>query len=299
MQPMSGEAPLEPLLVERAQRGAQAVHHGRRRRVVVEPRGAPVPGELGQIEVVAPDPGRARGQHSLGPVVVRQRRQTRGTAQALLRAGDRHVDLPAVHGDLRAAERHDGVGEQQRLVTSAEARDVLQRLQHAGGGLTVDERDEPSAASLQRGLYRLRLDDASPLGLHRHDLGAAAFGDLDQQQAEAPALTDDDALARLHQRDDRGFQARAPRARHRERPLVPRLEREAAEGHDLVHDRGELGIELAEERGGHRAQHARVGRAGAGPEQDARAGDRLIGWIGRHRPLAHAPPGAKPRTAPR
>src|SRR2546430_16962309 len=36
-----------------------------------------------------------------------------------------HDALPiSVHGDLRAAERHDGVGEQQRLVTSAEARDV-------------------------------------------------------------------------------------------------------------------------------------------------------------------------------
>src|SRR3989454_12643420 len=67
----------------------------------------------------------------------------------------------------------------------------------------------------------------------------------------------------------------------------------------LVHDRGKLGIELAEEGGGHRAQHAGVGRAGAGPEQDARAGDRLTRWIGRHRLLAHASPGAKPRSAPR
>ena len=62
---------------------------------------------------------------------------------------------------------------------------------------------------------------------------------------------------------------------------VLRLEGEARQRHHLVHDHRELGIELAEERRGHGAQHARVGHGRPGTEQDARSGEEIAETIGQ------------------
>ena len=152
-----------------------------------------------------------------------------------------------------------------------QARDLLEWLEHAGRRLPVDERNDLGGPSRERRGDRVRLDDPPPLAAHGDDLGTAPLGDLDHQEPEAAALGHDDPIAGLDQRDDRGLQAGAPRARHRERALVRGLEREARELDDLAHDRRELRVELAEERRRHRAQHARIGHRGPGTEEDPHA----------------------------
>jgi hypothetical protein len=131
-----------------------------------------------------------------------------------------------------------------------QARDVRERLQHARRGLAVDGGDQLGAPPPEGRLDGLRLDDAAPLSAHGNHLGAAALGDLDEEQAEAAALCHHHAITGLHDGGDGRLQPRAPRARHRERPRVLRLEHGARQGHHLVHDGGELGVELAEERRG-------------------------------------------------
>src|SRR5262249_3180644 len=86
---------------------------------------------------------------------------------------------------------------------------------------------------------------------------------------------DDHAVARLHDRCDGGLETGAAGSRHGERASIARVEREARQLHHLVHDRGELGIELAEQGHGHRAQHARIGHRGTGAQEDARTGQEL------------------------
>ena len=75
VQTMTREAGLESFLAHDPQGLAQAVDHGRGRRVVVEARGTPVVGELAEVEVVAADLGTARADQRLGARVVRHRRQ--------------------------------------------------------------------------------------------------------------------------------------------------------------------------------------------------------------------------------
>jgi hypothetical protein len=154
-------------------------------------------------------------------------------------------------------------------VGAGEPGDLRQRLEDTGGGLAVDQRDQACAPAGQRPGDGVGLDGAPPLRADRHHLGAAALGNLDEEQAEAPALPHQHALARLHERDDGGLEPRAPGARHREGARVVRLEGEAREGHHLVHDRREGGVELAQQRRGHGAQHTRVGHGGPRPHEDA------------------------------
>src|SRR5262249_40642957 len=121
------------------------------------------------------------------------------------------------------------------------------------------------------------LDDAAPRLPHRDDLGSATLGELDEEEPEAPALADDDAIARLHQGGDRGFEPSAPGARDREREFILRLEDKARERHHLAHHRGELGIELAEEPSRHGAQDTRVGRGRPGAEENPGAWQEIAG----------------------
>ena len=277
---VAGEPGFEPLLPDGAQGLAQPVHHRGRRRVMVEAGRAPVLGDLAEVEVVTPDWAKPRRDHGLGAGVVGERREPGGTAQALLGPRDGDVDVPAVDGDLAAAQGHHAVGDEERSVGVGDARDLLEGLQHARRRLAVDHGHQLGASAGDRGRDRLGLDDPAPLAAHGDDLGPAALGDLDQEPAEAPALAHHHPVPRLDERDEGGLEPGPPRARDRERPRVRRLEHEARQLRDLAHDRGELGIELAEQRRGHRPQDARIGHRRAGPEQDARQGQHVAD--GRH-----------------
>jgi len=87
------------------------------------------------------------------------------------------------------------------------AGDVLERLQHAGGRLAVNHGHQPGRRAAQLGGQRVGLDHAAPLGAHRHHVGAATRGDLDEQESEATALADDHAVAGLDDRRDGGLEA--------------------------------------------------------------------------------------------
>jgi hypothetical protein len=157
-------------------------------------------------------------------------------------------------------------------VLAGESGDVLEGLEHARRCLTVDHRHQPGATTRERRGDPLGCDHPAPLLAHRDDLGAAALGDLDQQQAEAPALAHDHAITWLDQRGDGRLQPGPAGAGDGKRARVVRLEGEAAQLHHLGHDRGELGVEVAQQRRRHRAQHAWVGHGRPGTEQEAGAG---------------------------
>src|SRR5204862_83419 len=80
---------------------------------------------------------------------------------------------------------------QQRAVLVGHAGDRVERLQHAGGGLTVHDGHQLGGRPAQLGGDWIGLEHATPGTTHGGDHGAAALGDLDEQQSEAPALADD------------------------------------------------------------------------------------------------------------
>jgi len=67
-----------------------------------------------------------------------------------------------------------------------QARDVFERLQDTGRRLIVDHRDELAAPAIEGGGERVRLQHTTPLAADGDDFGAAAFGDLGEQQAKRP-----------------------------------------------------------------------------------------------------------------
>ena len=281
MQLVSREAGLEAFLADRPERLAETVDHRGRRRVVVEAPGAPVVGELAEVQIVAPHFGPAPADDGVGPRVVGDRRQPRRTAQTLLGPCGRDVDVPAVDGDLAPAQGHHAVRDQERAVVVGRPCEVGERLEYPGRGLAVNDRDQLRLSSFQRSLDGGWIDQSPPLAAHHGDLGATPLGDLDQQQAEAPALGDDHPVARLDQRGERRFETCAPRAGHGEGARVGGLECKAREVHDVVHDRGELRVELAQERRRHRAQDARVGHGRTRAQEDPRTGEEIAGGHAR------------------
>ena len=112
-------------------------------------------------------------------------------AEALLRARVAGVDAPAVDLDRDAAERRDGVDEQQRVGVAqrGERRDVVL---DAGRRLRVHDRDEARVGVLAlRVEESLRIEREAPLLLDAHDVGAAAAGDLAHALAEHAVGADD------------------------------------------------------------------------------------------------------------
>ena len=155
---------LQPLFEQHVDRLAQAEQQVLRRRpavflvVLVAVALGPVPVARAQAPPSCAPPPRA---------VPRRRSPARRRHQALLRAGDRDVDAPAVHVEGHGAERGDGVDHQQRAVAGvghglADGRDVVD---HARRGVDLDHQHGLDRARLvlaQPRLERRRIDRAAP-----------------------------------------------------------------------------------------------------------------------------------------
>lgn len=322
MQPMAGEALLEPFLQHDPHALAQRVQHRRHFGMMVEPRRAPVILQLAEVEVVAADDAAAelargrrlqprrggceggrtqtadggqggkacrrscwRGgtgsgravcrrlgrrlqpaldalaaeQLRLGALVVGDRGHAGRHRQAFLRAADDGVQAPGVGLDRHAAERGDRVDGDQDAALAAGFADGLERLHAAGRRLAVHDRHQIRTAGVDRLDHLLRLEYLAPGLFDRIDLRPEPLRQLGEQIAEAPEDRHEHAVARLDQPGQHRLQAGARRAVDRIRPAIVRAEQLPQHLHRLVHDGGELRIELPQNRMAHRPQHARVG----------------------------------------
>ena len=177
---MAREAGLEPLLEDEPERLAERVHHRDGRGVVVDALPLrPVVRDHPGVEVPALHLGLARLHRVERARRERERREPGRAGEALLRAGVDGVRLPGVHLHRHAAERGDGVDDEQRAVRVAELAEPLHRLVRAGRGLGVDERDHLHLALLlQRLLDPGRLDRLAPGDVELHEPPAGAADDV-------------------------------------------------------------------------------------------------------------------------
>lgn len=134
-----------------------------------------------------------------------------------------------------------------------------QRLRHGRRRVAMHRGDQLGPVLLDRLFDLLEGKDRAPFRLDGAHVGAAAARDLAQQMAEAAVDRHQHHVARHDQGGHAGLDAGARRAVDQERPMVLRLKDLPIEGHDLVHVRGEGGIELAQQRHRHGAGDARVG----------------------------------------
>jgi hypothetical protein len=122
----------------------------------------------------------------------------------------------------------------------------------------VDERGQHRLVPLDRFEELVRVDDATPRRLDGVHGRAGSSGDLGETTAEHAVHADDDGVTRFDEVDDDRLQPGAAGPRHREGHLVAGAEDRAELVGDLVEHRGELRVEVAEQRRRHRLAHRGV-----------------------------------------
>ena len=147
--------------------------------------------------------------------------------------------------------------------------DLLQRAQHPGGGLRMDDPDRLDLALGRQGLlHDLRQDRLAPWDIDALHVRPTARGDLHHAPAKEAVDDDDDAIPGLHHIAERRFHARGAGRRQRQCPVVRRAEYEAQHVAHLVQHRPKIGVEMAQHRRQHRLQDAGMHIAGARPQQN-------------------------------
>ena len=92
---------------------------------------------------------------------------------------------------------------------AADPSDLVERLQHPGRGLAVDDRHDLWGLALESVGDGAGVDDAPPFGRHLSDAPAVPSGEVDEEIPEPAAVGHEDAVAGLDQRGDRRFHAGA------------------------------------------------------------------------------------------
>jgi len=133
----------------------------------------------------------------------------------------------------------------------------------------VDGGHQRGPHALEGVLDGIQFDDLAPGRADGFDPGPDPRQDLAQQQAEAAEVHHQHRLSRRHQRHQRRLDPGPGGAIDQEGLLILRAEDRPIQRHDLVHVRGHLRIELAQQVGGHGAQHARMGIDRARAHQQA------------------------------
>ena len=286
--------PVDDLVTALEQQHARAlprrVQHARGLGVVVQPARTPVVEDLPQIEVVRAHEVGRRGIPGLTDARLdllagldhldrtraqRDRRRPARAAEALLQARSRRVEPPGIRIERVAAERRGRIGVEDHPVAAADLADVVEGLIHRRRSVALHEGEERRPHPDDRLFDDRRREHLPPVGLDRVHLGERAFGDLGEQVPEPAEHRHEHAVARAHERDDRRFDARTARAVDQHRRLVAGVPDAPVELLRLSHRGGHERVVLADERGRHRPQHARVRR------DRARAHEQPCGRIDR------------------
>src|SRR6266568_1391916 len=126
---VAGPARLQAFLQHEPQAFTQSIDHGDRRGVVVSVLLAPVLLHGRHVEVPALALRLAAVDHVNGSVAERDWGEARRAAEAFLRATVDRVDLPLIDFQRRAAERGDGVNQQQRVELVAKRAELINGLE--------------------------------------------------------------------------------------------------------------------------------------------------------------------------
>ncbi len=137
---MARERHVDPVGEVQAERGLQPLHDADRRRPWVLGIGQLREPPVGRPVEVEP---RVRGGRGRLPGAGADGREgdAGAGAERLLRTSDRHVDAPVVEGERDRAQRAHHVHEDQGARVVGHTSQLLDRLDHAGGGLRLREQD--------------------------------------------------------------------------------------------------------------------------------------------------------------
>ena len=126
--------------------------------------------------------------------------------------------------------------------------DLFDGLPGARRCLGVDDPDDLGTVALDRRLHLIGIEHLAVRPLDRRDDGAGAFGDVLHPAAEDAVDAHQHPVARLDQVDDDRLHPGRPGSRDRQRQPILGLKHVAEQVLGLVHQGGELGVEVADER---------------------------------------------------
>ena len=186
-----------------------------------------------------------------------------------MRAAVDGIDPDPVHGHFHPAQRGDRIHQEQSAAVVGDGGQILQRLTDSGRSLGVHHGEHFHFAAPDGLPHRFRVNRPAPRRIDSHELPAKPADNVRHPCAEDSVHTHHDFVARLNQIDETGLHASAARPRDRYGELVARLEKVPQQALRLVHGGQEIGIEVADARGGHGLQHARRHVTRARPHQHA------------------------------
>ena len=231
----------------------------------------PVAPEQAEVEVPGGGRRRAACDGLAGVVAQEDGGEPRRRSEALLRGAEGEVDIRSVDGDFHAAEGGYGVDQEQGAVPVGEVGQLVQGLEDTGGGLSVHDGEHLDlGVALQLRLDRIEVDGGSPLLLDLGDRRAVAAGDVGQAFAEEAVRGRDDDVAGLEQVGHSGLHAGVAGAGEGEGEAVLCAEDLAEHASRVVHDLDEVGVEMAEDGGGHGPEDAGVDVGRPCAQQQAR-----------------------------
>jgi hypothetical protein len=123
--------------------------------------------------------------------------------------------------------------------------------------------------AVERGAHVIRVERTAPGRLDPDHLSPGPRRHARHPLAEVTVRRDEHDVARLHEVRDRSLHRRRAGAADGNRPAVPGAERVPEQLLHLVHQAEKGRVQVADERGAHRPQHARVDVARAGSHQQA------------------------------
>ena len=185
--------------------------------------------------------------------------------------------------ELASYEGSDGVRDDECVVVVGDVRERRHvRLADAGGGLAVDEPEHVGVVALEGALDVGGVQRPAPGGVDSHDLGAGPLGDRAHPLAEVAVRRDQRRLTGFQQVREGRLHPRRSGAADREGVLVVGPEDVPQEVLQVVHHLDVVVVEVADDRGRHRPEHARVDVARTGAHQRPVRGSEFVGFWAFH-----------------
>ena len=198
-------------------------------------------------------------------------RDPRARRQRLLRAADRDVDAPVVEREGHGTQAGDDIDHDHGARVVRHPGEVLDGLDHAGGGLGLGEEHGLHAGMRRQRVRHLGgIELRSPRilrGVHREPVG---LGESAPPVGEEPRERDEDLVTRREAVLDRGLEAARPAGRHQQDvgPVGPIQRPQAVR--DVRHQLPEPGAAVVDERAALGEQHLGRDRGRSWRQDDLR-----------------------------
>ena len=230
----------------------------------------PVAFQVFDVEVKALHLGLASVNHVHGARPEADGSQARRRAQAFLAGAVANIDVPVIHAHFVTAQGRYGVHHHQRAVAVGQVNHLLERGEHAGGGLGVDYTHGLDVGVLVQLLGQGgRVRGLAPRAVNHVSVGAAAFCNVRQPVPKEAVTANDHGVAPFQDVGAGCFHGAGAGGGQGQGHEVGGVVDLTQHVPNLVHHLEEFRVQVADHGQGHGLEHPRVDAAGARSQQNS------------------------------